>query len=92
MGKLNYLTVTRLDIAFDVSIVSQFLSTPKMITHWDAVVWILRYMKSHGKGLLYSNNFSDVDWTGSPLIGDLLHAFAFFLEKILCHGKARSRM
>jgi hypothetical protein len=28
MGKLNYLTITRLDISFAVSDVSQFLETP----------------------------------------------------------------
>jgi len=29
VGKLNYLTVTKPDIIFVVSVVSQFLSTPK---------------------------------------------------------------
>ena len=28
VGKLNYLTITRLDISFHVSIVSQFLQSP----------------------------------------------------------------
>ena len=67
MGKLNYLTVIRPDIAFIVSIVS--LSSSRT-THLDAVVRILRYLKKAlDKRLLYSNcghirvaSFSDADW------------------------------
>jgi len=49
VDKLNYLIVTRLDIAFLVSVVSQFLSSPHT-SHWDAVIQILRYLnKAPGK-------------------------------------------
>ncbi|WVY93382.1 hypothetical protein V8G54_032470 [Vigna mungo] len=73
VGKLNYLTVTRPDISFAVSVVSQFLNSP-CEDHWDAVVRILKYIKrSPGKGLLYGPNndtkivcYSDADWAGSP--------------------------
>ena len=34
--KLNYLIVTRLDIAHSVSIVSQYISSP-IIDHWAAI-------------------------------------------------------
>jgi len=52
---LNYLTVTRPDIAFAVSIVSQFLSSP-CDSHWDAIIQILRYIKrAPGKELLYED-------------------------------------
>ena len=40
MGKLNYLTITRPDISFPVSVVSQFLQSP-YDSHWDAVIRIL---------------------------------------------------
>ena len=33
VGKLNYLTITRLDIAYFVSVLSQYLSSPT-IDHW----------------------------------------------------------
>ena len=45
VGKLNYLTITRLDISFPLSVVSQFLQSP-CDSHWDAVIRIFRYIKS----------------------------------------------
>ena len=44
VGKLNYLTITRLDISYFVSIVSQYMSSPT-IDHWAAVEQILCYLK-----------------------------------------------
>ena len=71
MGKLNYLSITRLDISFPVSVVSQFLQSP-CDSHWD-VIRILRYIKgTPGQGVLYENRghtyivgYCDVDWVGS---------------------------
>ena len=45
VGKLNYLTMTRLDFSYPVSVVSQFMISP-CDSHWEAVVRILRYIKS----------------------------------------------
>ena len=36
VGKLNYLTLTRHDIAYSVSVVSQCMSSPT-VDHWAAV-------------------------------------------------------
>ena len=73
IGKLNYLTVTRPDISFPVSVVSQIMTSP-CDSHWEAVVLILRYIKSApGKGLLFEDQghehiigYTDADWAGSP--------------------------
>ena len=73
VGKLNYLTITRPDISLPVSVVSQFLQSP-CDSHWDAVIRILRYIKStQGQGVLYENRghtqvvgYTDADWAGSP--------------------------
>lgn len=55
VGRLNYLTVTRPNITFSVSIVSQFLNAP-CDTHWNAVIQILKYIKNApGRGLLYED-------------------------------------
>ncbi|GJR84883.1 retrovirus-related pol polyprotein from transposon TNT 1-94 [Tanacetum coccineum] len=73
VGKLNYLIITRPDIAFPVSVVSQFLTAPRM-SHWDAVTQILGYLKgTPGLGILYANHrhhiaegFTDADYAGCP--------------------------
>ena len=73
VGKLNYLTITRPDISFAVSVVSQFLQDPR-VTHWDAAMRIVRYIKkTPGQGLLYEDRghsqivgYTDADWAGSP--------------------------
>ncbi|RVW35066.1 Retrovirus-related Pol polyprotein from transposon RE1 [Vitis vinifera] len=73
VGKLNYLTITRPDISFPVSVVSQFLQSP-CDSHWDAVIRNLRYVKSTpGQSVLYENRghtqvvgYTDADWAGSP--------------------------
>lgn len=43
-GKLNYLTVTQINITYPVNVVSQFISAPNN-THQDAAIQILRYLK-----------------------------------------------
>ena len=44
--KLNYLTVTRPDIAYFVSVVSQFIMSSPTVDHWTAVEQILCYLKA----------------------------------------------
>ena len=72
--KLNYLIVTRPNISFATSVVSQFLESP-YTTHLKAVFRILKHLKgAPERGLLYKNHghlrvqgFTDADWAGSPL-------------------------
>ncbi|PRQ17544.1 putative RNA-directed DNA polymerase [Rosa chinensis] len=73
VGRLIYLAHTRPDVAYAVSVVSQFMHNPSE-SHMDAVVRILRYLKSApGRGVMFSkhNNilevcgFTDADWAGN---------------------------
>ncbi|KAA0033032.1 eIF-2-alpha kinase GCN2 isoform X5 [Cucumis melo var. makuwa] len=70
VGKLIYLSYTRLDISFAVS-VSQFMQVPYK-EHMEAVKRILRYLKTTpGKGLMFRmidrktiEAYTDLDWAG----------------------------
>ncbi|CAL9016998.1 unnamed protein product [Prunus brigantina] len=72
VGKLIYLSHTRPDIAYAVSVVSQFMHFPSE-DHMGAVMRILRYLKvTPGKGLMFCNyghtdveGYTDADWAGS---------------------------
>ncbi|XP_057991841.1 retrovirus-related Pol polyprotein from transposon RE1 isoform X1 [Hevea brasiliensis] len=74
VGELNYLTVTRFDITYTVSVVSQFMSS-STVAHWEALEQILCYLKgAPGRCLLYGNHghlnvecFSDADWAKSKV-------------------------
>ena len=44
VGKLNYLTVTRSDIAHSINVVSQYMSSP-IVDNWTVVQHILCYLK-----------------------------------------------
>jgi hypothetical protein len=56
VGRLIYLSHTRPDIAYAVSIVSRYMHDPRS-SHLDTVHRILRYLKScPGKCILFSNN------------------------------------
>jgi hypothetical protein len=66
VGRLIYLSHTRPDISFAVSVVSRYMHDPRK-GHMDAVYQILRYLKS--AGLLFNNNghlgiegYCDSDW------------------------------
>lgn len=87
VGKLNYLTtMTRPDLAYSVSVVSQFMATPRK-PHWDAVLRILRYLRgSPGKGLAFTahghfrmESYTDADWAGSPTDRRSTSGYAVFV-------------
>lgn len=71
VGRLLYLAHTRPDIAFSVSVVSQYMNNPNE-EHFNAVMRILRYLKMNpGSGLLFKRNdnrdiemYTDADWAG----------------------------
>ncbi|XP_019055609.1 PREDICTED: uncharacterized protein LOC109115735 [Nelumbo nucifera] len=74
-GTLQYVAITRPDISFVVSKVSQFLQAPTDV-HWATVKRILRYLKHtimHGLHISRTSStsltlhaFSDADWAGCP--------------------------
>ncbi|CAN6715092.1 unnamed protein product [Malus baccata var. baccata] len=101
VGGLQYLTLTRPDIALAVQNVSQFMGCPTS-EHMDTVKLILRYLKgSLGMGIRLSPSaqpfhlvaYSDADWAGCPDTRRSTTGFCIFLGNNLiswCAKKQRT--
>ncbi|GKD76729.1 retrovirus-related pol polyprotein from transposon TNT 1-94 [Tanacetum coccineum] len=61
VGSLQYVTLSRPDIAFAVNKVCQYMHAPTE-NHWSAVKRILRYL--HGNLDTSFEAFSNADWAG----------------------------
>ncbi|XP_021834130.1 uncharacterized protein LOC110773931 [Prunus avium] len=99
VGALQYLTITRPDIAYAVQHVSQFMSSPSD-THLEAVKRILRYLKGtlgHGLSLYCSANpslliaYSDADWAGCPDTRRSTTGYCIFLGPNLISWSAKKQ-
>ncbi|KAM2058558.1 hypothetical protein ACFX16_031124 [Malus domestica] len=98
-GKLIYLTITRPDIAYSVSLISQFMHSHTLL-HWEIVKRILRYLKgSIGRGLLLKNHGSnhimayiDVDWAGNALDRKSTTRFCTFVGGNLVTWKSKKHI
>ncbi|RVW26151.1 Retrovirus-related Pol polyprotein from transposon RE1 [Vitis vinifera] len=73
MGRLMYLAHTRPDLAYALSVVSQYMHNPGE-QHMNAVMCILMYLKNApGKGILFAKNvdhhsievYTDADWASA---------------------------
>ena len=63
VGTLNYLTTTKPDITYYVSVLSQFVEKPQEI-HWNVAKVVLRYLKGPLDYGIKQTNAYDVDLTG----------------------------
>ena len=73
IGSIMYAMVPTLpDIAHVVGVVSKFMSNPRK-AHWEAIKWILRYLKGTSDYVLYfgKNKVQLQGYTDSNLAGDL---------------------
>jgi histone deacetylase 1/2 len=99
VGALQYITYTRLDIAFSVNKVCQFLHAPTTV-HWTTIKHILRYLRgtiSLGLRLSRSSStiisvFSDADWTDCPDDRRSTGGFAVYLRSNLISWNARKQV
>jgi histone deacetylase 1/2 len=98
VGVLQYLTLTRPDIAFSVNKVCQFLHAPTTV-HRAAVKRILRYIKQntqlglniHRSMSTLVSAFSDADWAGNVDDRKSTGGFAVFIGSNLVSWSARKQ-
>ena len=98
VGKLIYLSHTRPDIAYAVSVVSQFMHNPREV-HLQAVYRILHYLKANpGKGILFRRNtgvlleaYTDADYAGSPVDRRSTSGFCTFLGGNLVSWRSKKQ-
>ncbi|GFP84907.1 retrovirus-related pol polyprotein from transposon tnt 1-94 [Phtheirospermum japonicum] len=88
IGALQYITITRLDISYNVNKVCQYRHCP-LNTHWRAVKQILRYLAGTTSYVLtYTKTssftltgFSDSDWAGDLDDRKSVTGFCIFLGR-----------
>lgn len=98
VGKLIYLSHTRPDIAFGVSLVSQFMYNPNE-EHMNAVRKILHYLKATpSKGILFTpgaglkiQGYTDADYGGSLVDRRFTTGYCMFLGGNLVSWRSKKQ-
>lgn len=97
MGSLQYLTLTRPEIAYAVNVVCQHMHSP-MDSHFTSVKRILRYIRgtlSHGllftKSSLTLSSYSDADWAGNAIDRRSTGGYCIFLGSNLVFWSAKKQ-
>ncbi|XP_057543521.1 uncharacterized mitochondrial protein AtMg00810-like [Amaranthus tricolor] len=98
VGKLNFLTHTRPDLAFATQLLSQFMQTPKQ-SHFDALLHVLQYVNiTAGQGILLKGEanltlqaFSDSDWASCPISRRSVTGYLILLENSPTSWKSKKQ-
>uniref|UniRef100_A0A2N9J0S3 Reverse transcriptase Ty1/copia-type domain-containing protein n=1 Tax=Fagus sylvatica TaxID=28930 RepID=A0A2N9J0S3_FAGSY len=98
VGALQYLSLTRPNIAFPVNKLSQFMHHPTVI-HWQSAKRLLQYLKQtfHFGLQIYRSScktlqaFSDADWAGSRDDRHFTGSFCIFLGNNLISWSYRKQ-
>ncbi|RVW18759.1 Retrovirus-related Pol polyprotein from transposon RE1 [Vitis vinifera] len=95
VGRLMYLAHTRPDLAYALSVVSQYMHNPGE-QHMNAVMRILRYLKNvPRKGILFTKNvdhqsievYTDADWASA--VDDRRSTFGYFTFVDVQHDRTK---
>ena len=96
-GSLMYLTMTRPEIMYGVSLVSRFMELPKD-SHWQVGKRIMRYVSgTKDLGIMYSTlenckliGYTDSDNGGSTYDRKSTSGYTFHLVQVFSHGIQRN--
>ena len=99
IGKLIYLTLTRLDNSFVVYTLNQFMHQPTTV-HMQAAKRVLRYLKSNSsQGILFAFNskakliaYCDSDWAGCPMSRKSTTGFCILLGNSAISWKSKKQV
>ncbi|KAH9740738.1 retrovirus-related pol polyprotein from transposon RE2 [Citrus sinensis] len=98
IGSLQYITLTRPEIAFTVSKLSQFLAAPTVL-HWQSCKRLLRYLQGtahfglqfHHSGSLNLTAYSDADWGSDPDDRRSMGGYCMFLGSNLVSWSSKKQ-
>lgn len=98
IGKLLYVTLTKLDISFSANRLRKFMGKPRL-PHLQDAHMILKYLKpTPGQGLFFSasstlhlKSYCDSDWAGCPDTRRFITYVCVFLGDSLISWKSKKQ-